>query len=287
MSPSLHPTRWSSGSARPRLQASIGATDCHHHIYDSRFPAAPLGKLSHGDALVEDYLALAARLGIERHVVVQPSLYGDDNRLLLQSLQRFGDKARGIAVIEPDAPEQLLRDLDAGHVRGIRINANLPGGPGLETMEALAARIAPLGWHLQLAIDPALIPDLEGKIARLPCPVVFDHGAYLRGQQGLAHSAFAVLARLLETGNIWLKLSAPYIGCEEEHPAYPSAAMVGRAFVKIAPERMLWGSDWPHPTIADVKPDGAALFDLVAAFTPDAAIQGRILVDNPRDLYGF
>lgn len=287
MSPSLHPARWSSGFARPRLEAPIGATDCHHHIYDSRFPAAPLGRLSHGDALVEDYLALATRLGIERHVVVQPSLYGADNRLLLQSLKRFGDKARGIAVIEPDAPEQLLRDLDAGHVRGVRINAKLPGGPGLETMESLAARIAPLGWHLQLAIDPALIPDLEGKIVRLPCPVVFDHVAYLRGQQGLAHPAFAVLARLLETGNIWLKLSAPYIGCEEEHPAYPSAAMVGRAFVKIAPERMLWGSDWPHPTIGDVKPDGAALFDLVAAFTPEAAMQGRLLADNPRDLYGF
>ncbi len=279
--------RWSGSTSRPRLQLPPGATDCHHHIYDTRFPAAPTGTLFHDDALVEDYSKLAAWLGIERQVVVQPSLYGEDNSLLLAALKVFGDAARGIAVISPDLSDADLRALQAGNVRGVRINTRLPSSVGLEALEALAVRVAPLGWHVQLVLNPDTLPELEPKLHALPCPVVIDHMAHLRGAAGRQHPAFDCVARLLQAGKTWLKLSGAYIGCESAGGTYPDAVLIGRAFADIAPERMLWGSDWPHPTAQTTKPDDTALLDLLCAFAPDAAVRTRILVENPASLYGF
>lgn len=279
--------RWSGGTTRPTLQLPPGATDCHHHVYNACFPAAPTGTLFHEDALVEDYRKLAAWLGIERHVVVQPSLYGKDNSLLLAALNAFGPSARGIAVISPDISDADLRTLQAANIRGVRINTRLPGSVGLDALEALAARIAPLGWHIQLVLNPDTLPDLEAQLRALPCPVVIDHMAHLRGAAGLQHPAFACLAGLLQSGQAWMKLSGAYISCDSEGGTYPDSVRIGRAFAEIAPNRMLWGSDWPHPTAKTTKPDDAALLDLLSAFAPDAAVRTRIVVDNPASLYGF
>ena len=279
--------RWCGGNSRPRLQLPSGATDCHHHIYDSRFPAAPTGTLFHEDALVEEYRKLAAWLGIERHVVVQSSLYGEDNSLLVSALKAFGPSARGIAVISPDISEADLRRLQAANVRGVRINTRLPGSVGLDALDALAARITPLGWHIQLVLNPDALPALEPKLSALPCPVVIDHMAHLRGAAGLQHPAFACVARLLQSGKAWMKLSGAYIGCDAEGGTYPDAVLIARAFMDIAPNRMLWGSDWPHPTAKTTKPDDAALLDLLCVFAPEAAARTQILVENPSVLYGF
>lgn len=263
------------------------ATDCHHHVYDDRFPSALHATLSHADAGVDDYVSLANWLGIERHVVVQPSLYGQDNRALLHALDRFGGTARGIVVTSATTPERELERLNMRGVRGVRINARAAGGLDVNQMIPLATRIAHLGWHIEIAINPDEIFDLTDTFAKLPCPIVFDHMAYLRGDEGLRHPAFGCIAKLLESGKAWVKLSGAYIGSRDTTGVYADAVPVAQAFVRLAADRMLWGSDWPHPTIRDPKPDDSLLLDLLEIFCPTRETQINILVNNPASLYGF
>jgi predicted TIM-barrel fold metal-dependent hydrolase len=279
---------WSSGTEKPKTPAPANATDCHHHIYDARFPAAPAATLRPPDASIADYRLLQQRLATVRNVVVQPSTYGVDNRLLLEALATFGLTARGIAMLDTSVSDEELRSLHNNGVRGVRFGTRLPGGAPIEMMEPVAKRVADLGWHIQLVSEGERIVELKDTLNRLPCPVVFDHMGHVPEPDPADHPAFRVIAELIDKNKAWVKLSGAYILSKVGPPTYADRSKLAKAFVKLAPERMVWGSDWPHPTSKpDAKPDDAVLFDLIAEWAPDETTRKRILVDNPAKLYGF
>jgi predicted TIM-barrel fold metal-dependent hydrolase len=277
---------WSAGTEAAKPKAPPHATDCHHHIYDSRFPVDPRAALHPDDASVGDYRLLQRRIGTSRNVVVQPSTYGIDNGGLIAALQAFGPSARGIAVVDTTVSDVELQTLHAAGVRGIRFNVVAPGGvTSIDMVAPLAKRIAALRWHVQVFATADLIAGTEDLWRGLPCDVVFDHLGHV---PRVDHPAFGVIQRLMHEGRAWVKLSGAYIGSTVGPPTYADRSVVARAFVKAAAGRCLWGSDWPHPTERpDHKPDDAILFDLLADWAPDPSIRQRILVDNPAKPYGF
>jgi predicted TIM-barrel fold metal-dependent hydrolase len=279
---------WSSGAERPSFPVPPDATDCHHHIYDARFPAAPGATLRPPDASVADYKLLMRRLGITRHVVVQPSTYGVDNSLLVQSVKEFGPTARGIAMLDASVTPEELKRLDGVGIRGVRFGTRLPGGAPITDLVPVARKIADLGWHIQLVSDGDKIVELADTLKSLPAPVVFDHMGHLPEPAGPDHPGFKVIADLIHKHGAWVKLTGAYILSKVGPPTYADRSRLARAYVQLAPERLVWGSDWPHPTSpADAKPDDAVLLDLLATWAPEEAVRNRILVANPAKLYGF
>jgi D-galactarolactone isomerase len=264
-----------------------GATDCHHHIYDARYPADPAATKRPPDALIPAYRALQEQLGTSRNIIVQPSTYGTDNRCMLDALDAFEGNARGVAVVAEDVADAELRAMDARGVRGIRFNLRFPAGAGTHAMEQMAQRIAPLGWHMQVNGSSDQIAAQAERLARLECPVVFDHMVMLAPPNALNHPAFKVVGDLLASGRAWMKLSGAYYGSKIGPPTYADIAEIPRAFEKISPNRVIWGTNWPHPAhSAAHMPDDVTLMDLLADWFP-ADIRQRILVDNPAALYGF
>jgi D-galactarolactone isomerase len=233
------------------------------------------------------YRELTAKLGIDRTVVVQPSSYGKDNRCTLESIERLGiDRARGIAVVDTTVTDAELERLTRGGIRGIRF-FQLPGGVlPWEMLDELAARVKVVGWHAQLQLDGRQLPEREAQIRRWPGRIVIDHvGKYLEPVPP-EHEAFRVLLRLLDTGRVWVKLSAPYETSKVGPPYYDDVGRLAKALVKAAPERMLWASNWPHPSARE-KLDDAVFLDMLLDWVPDEAVRHRVLVDNPAELYGF
>jgi D-galactarolactone isomerase len=280
---------WSRGTELPKSKAPHNATDCHHHIYDHRWPIDPNSTIRPPDATVAEYRLLQKRIGTTRNVVVQPSAYGIDNTGLIEALGQFGLKtARGVAVVNDGVADGELDRLHAAGVRGIRFNLANPGGAtSVEMIEPLARRIAPRGWHIQLNMTADQIAANAGLWDTIPCPSVFDHLGHLPEPDGLNHPAFAVMTGLMKRGKGWVKLSGLYID-SKAGPPYADRAAIAKAYLKTAPGQLLWGSDWPHPTEKlDNKPDDALLFDLLAQSTPEPGLRQRILVTNPARLYGF
>lgn len=272
----MHAVPHSSGIGSPRLTAPAGACDAHIHIFDP-------------GATVADYRLLQARIGTTRAVVVQPKLYGTDNTCTLDAIARLGiAHARGIAVMHPSVSDAELQRLDAGGIRGLRFSVWNPADTvtTLDMIEPLAQRIAPLGWHVQLHMSAGQIVDNAALLEKLAAPMVFDHVGRLPPQSGIAHPAFAIIRGLLERGRAWMKLSGAYLNTRSGPPGYADASAIARAFAQAAPQRMVWGSDWPHVTERE-KPDDAVLFDLLADWMPDDVDRRRVLVDNPARLYGF
>ncbi|KAF1050073.1 amidohydrolase family protein [Xylophilus sp.] len=279
----------SAGSAAPQCAVPPLACDAHIHIYDRRFASIGDPARVLDDATAGDYRLLQARLGTQRAVVVTPTVYGTDNTVTLDAIVRLGrERTRGVAVLHPDVDEATLRRLDDGGVRGIRFTLFDPASAVTRfgMVEPLAARIAPLGWHVQLHWRGDQIVEHAALLRRLPCPMVFDHLARLPHPQGPDHPAFGIVAELLAEGRAWIKMSGAYL---DPAPAGEpdSRAAVAAAWLREAPDRLVWGSDWPHPTERGRVPDDAALLDRWAARVPHAEVRRRILVDNPARLYGF
>lgn len=280
--------RWSSGNQKPLTVAPPGATDCHFHTYDQRYASIPGARLLPQDASPDDYRALQRRLGTTRGVIVQPSTYGTDNRLQLESRRTLGaENVRVVVVVAEDVSDAELKRLDSQGVRGVRFNLTFPGILTAASLKPLAPRIAALGWNCQLNMSPKQIEDSADVLAGLPGRLVFDHLAHVPGSGGVESACYKVVCRLLDRGNTWVKLSGPYTSSKEGPPGYADAGAVAASYVKAAPERMVWGSDWPHPSEANEKPDDARLFDLFAGWSGSDAAFKRILVDNPAELYGF
>ncbi|PQV54565.1 amidohydrolase [Paraburkholderia sp. BL21I4N1] len=278
---------------RPRsAQVPAGACNAHLHIFERRFLADGNGVnggfVEH--ATVADYLAVQTRLGTQRTVVVTPRPYGTDNRVTLDAIRQFGpEHARGVAVLRPDVTDTELAALHEGGIRGIRFTLYTPANAvvSFEMVEPLARRVAELGWHVQLHWTAAQIVDHRTMLSRLPASIVFDHMARLPLPAGAADPAFAIVRGLAETGRAWVKLSGPYLDSSVGLAGgYADIAPTARAWIAAMPERVVWGSDWPHTTEAH-KPDDADLFDLLADWTGDDATRRRILVDNAAALYGF
>jgi predicted TIM-barrel fold metal-dependent hydrolase len=283
------PVRHSAGAEPPKLKAPPLATDCHHHIYDARYSAARAASLHPPDALVDDYRALQKRLGTSRNVLVQPSTYGTDNRCHLEALAAFGPSARMVAVVDDTVSTEELGRMAALGVRGIRFNLAQRGATTPEMLEPLSRRIAELGWHVQInapaAEMMAIMPILE---KRVPATIVFDHLAHIPQPEGVDHPLFAKVLALIDKGRTWVKLSGAYADSRVGPPSYADTGAVARAYVAAAPERCVWGSDWPHPTeLHKGPPDDARLFDLLMSWAPDEDTRHRILVENAAALYGF
>jgi predicted TIM-barrel fold metal-dependent hydrolase len=277
--------KWSAGSDAPKLKAPANAADCHHHVYDARFPVDPTATLRPPDALVADYRALQKRLGITRNVLVQPSTYGVDNRAHLEALAAFGPTARMVAVVNDGVSTEELKRLHAAGVRGIRFNLAQAGATTPEMIEPLSKRVNDLGWHIQINAPAAKIMEVMPILQKATSPIVFDHLARL---PEVDHPLFAQLRALLDKGRTWMKLSGAYADSKVGPPTYADRTAVARAYVAAAPERCVWGSDWPHPTEQSKQlPDDAVLFDLLTDWVPDEKTRHRILVENPATLYDF
>ncbi|MDQ2802572.1 MAG: amidohydrolase family protein [Pseudomonadota bacterium] len=281
--------RWSAGTEAPRTRAPANATDCHFHIYDPSFPAASYAKLLPPPASVSDYMALKRRLGITRSVLIQPSTYGTNNKAYLGLLPELGrDRTRMVAVVNTSVTDQELRGMHAAGVRGIRFNLAQAGATTLDMVEPLSARVDSMGWHCQINMPGEDIVAAKDVFLRVPGKLVFDHLAHVPEPAGVNSPTFALIRRLLDKGNTWVKLSGAYADTKVGPPTYADSSAVAKAYVQAAPQRLVWGSDWPHPTEAVTKkPDDALLFDLFASWMPDEATRHRILVENPAELYGF
>jgi predicted TIM-barrel fold metal-dependent hydrolase len=238
---------------------------------------------------VAAYRLLQKRLGTTRSVVVQPSTFGVDNRCLLDALGQLGPSSRGVAVVDTSVSDGELKKMAAAGVCGIRVNFVSPQTWGQTTpdmLETLAKRVDELGWHVQVLALGEQIAQMENVLQRLPTPVVIDHLGRIPQPEGLSHPAYAAIRRLLDKGRTWMKLSEPYEDTKIGPPSYPDTSKLAQAYVSAAPERLVWGSDWPHPTQKE-KPDDALLFDLLAEWAPSEATRRRILLTNPEALYRF
>ncbi len=216
-----------------------------------------------------------------------PAVYATDNRVTLDAIAQLGE-ARGVAVLHPTVTDAELKRLADGGVRGIRFTQFDPATAvtTLDMIEPLSRRVADLGWHVQIHMRADQIAAAASLWDRLPSTIVFDHLGRLPQPSGIDHPAFAIIRRLIDHGRTWVKLSGAYLDTKVGSPTYADATAVARAFVAAAPDRMVWGSDWPHPTEKQ-KPDDAVLFDLLADWVPEAATRHRVLVTNPETLYGF
>jgi predicted TIM-barrel fold metal-dependent hydrolase len=280
----------SSGTSRPRFKAPANACDCHLHIYDPRFEMSWPSLRATPQASVAEYRLLQERIGTTRLVVVQPAAYGIDNAVTLDAIEQLGqDKARGVAVVHPTVTDAQLERMHAGGIRGLRFSQHDPNTAitTAEMIEPLARRVNELGWHVQLHLKGEQIVAMAELINRLGVELVFDHMGRLPQPIAHEHAAMSVIKALLDKGRTWVKLSGPYLDTRTGSPRYADVKPVAKAYVKHAPERLVWGSDWPHPTERDTKPDDAVLLDLLQEWVPDEATRRKILVDNPAKLYGF
>ena len=269
------------------LALPAGAWDCHAHIFGPwhQYPLPADPPYVPDEAPLSAYLGLHARLGIAHGVLVQPACYGDDHAAILGALDHSGGTYRGIALIAPDVAESTLAAMHAKGIRGARFNVmpHLPGSIAPAYIAAVVQRIRPYGWHVlihgQLAGVLEVLPDVVG----LGVPVVIDHMARVRASDGTDYPGFHELEAYVQRPDVWIKLS----GADRisERPPYDDALAVARRLLALAPERALWGSDWPHPNISYPWPDESRLLALLRSVCDGDAAFHRVLVDNPARLY--
>jgi predicted TIM-barrel fold metal-dependent hydrolase len=261
------------------------ACDCHIHVFGpcARYPLDAARKYTPAEASLEDYRRVMATLGTGRVVLVQPSVYGTDNSCQRDAIAALGGRARGVAVIDESISAKALGELDAAGFVGARLN--LTRAANLDSLESLAGRVKDLGWHVQLHLPGAVLPEIAGRLLKLPTEFVIDHLGRVDPLAGLEQPAFQALLRLVDSGRCWVKLSAPY-RMDLDGAPYRKAAPFARELVRRNPERMVWGTDWPHPDV-EVVPDDQGLLDVLLDWAPDEAVRKRILEENPAMLYRF
>ncbi|MDJ0947677.1 MAG: amidohydrolase family protein [Alphaproteobacteria bacterium] len=274
---------------RPTIAVPAGACDTHFHVIgsneDSPYvpqrsftpPPAPLSALQH----------MHRALGIERGVIVQVSVHGTDNRVMLAALGAAEENFRGIAVVDETITDEALADMDAAGVRGLRINILYGGGVGMELLRGLAARVAGLEWHMQLLIDVSAFPDFARDMDGIPVPIVVDHMGHMSTARGVDDPGFQGLLALVREGRAWAKLSGPTRMTVDNRPPWPDVLPFAEALVAANPDRLVWGTDWPHVATPGYMPNDGELLDLLADWVPDEALRHKILVENPAALYGF
>lgn len=279
-----------SGVSSPTISVPPNACDSHMHIYDPKFPQAADAAALQAAASVDEYRLLQKRLGTTRTVVVTPRNYFTDNRVTLDAIARLGPAhTRGIAVLRDDVSDATLRALHDGGIRGIRFSLYTPTNAAatFEMVEPLAARIKDMGWHLQLHWTADQIAAHADMLNRIETAIVFDHMGRLPQPAGASHPGHAVIKRLLDLGKTWVKLSGPYLDTKVGRTGnYLDIDTVAQSWIAANSDRMVWGSDWPHPTEHD-KPDDAELMSLLGRWTDDASVIHKILVSNPEKLYEF
>lgn len=277
---------------QPQLKVPAGSCDCHAHILGpaARFPYSDERVYTPPDCLLADYRAMLTALGLARAVLVQPSVYGSDNRVLLNALDAMQGAWRGVAVVEPDVSASALQEMHAAGVRGVRVNVvDVQSNKGvlpLNQLRGLAERIAPLGWHMEFLLHVHEFPRLDQQLAGFPVDVVFGHLGYLPTHLGIGDAGFQALLRLLQAGRAWVKLTGPYRLSGSKLP-YADVAPFAHALLDAAPQQIVWGSDWPHVMVKGAMPNDGDLMDMLSTWIPDPSIRHQVLVSNPERLYGF
>lgn len=273
--------------AEPAIVLPPGACDCHLHIFTTNATLVAERQYTPAPALLSSYLDLQKALGLERAVVVQPSVYGTDNTATLNAVSQGGHSFRAVVVVEPDITLQKLREMHERGARGVRINPLFDKRARIDSVQALSARLAELGWHIQFLIDVSECDDLVALVSKLAVPVVFDHFGHVPAGKGINDPGFQALLRLVGEGQAWVKLSGAYRITTSTQTPYVDISPFARALIGANPERVLWGSDWPHPHIPVSMPRDNDLIDTMLEWVPDASIRNRIFVDNPATLYEF
>jgi predicted TIM-barrel fold metal-dependent hydrolase len=277
-----------------------GACDCHVHVFADadKFPFAPDRVYTPPEASVEDLRALQAALGFERLVIVTPSVYGLDNSCTLDAIRQLGNRARGVAVIDASTPGKVLDELAAGGFTGARLNLETVGQADPSAVKRLIAGVADAvrqrKWHLQFNTRMSVIDALKDDLAGLGVPIVFDHFGRAQSALGTGQPGFAAMLDLVRAGDAYVKISAAYRSSHKA-PDFADVAPIAQAIVAANPDRVVWGTNWPHPgrgtsptAIAPPYPaDDGRMLNLLAQWLPDPAIRQKILVDNPARLYGF
>jgi predicted TIM-barrel fold metal-dependent hydrolase len=273
----------------PRLICPPGACDSHIHLFGpaQKYPFASDSPYTSRDALPETFIALQNRLGFSRAVIVSPGGYGRDYRLLADTLADCGERFRGIALMPDDADDAAFARLTRLGVRGLRMMSARRGRHVPHLSPEVATRAATYGWHVQFYPHDTDIIDYAARLMALPNTIVLDHFASVPAAGGVDQPAFHTVLDMLDSGRVWVKLSAP-MRCTAQNYPYPEVTPLARALVRHAPERLVWGSDWPHVNLDGREmPNDGDLIDLLAEWVPDEATRTRILVDNPCALYGF
>ena len=276
-----------SARRKPAFRLPPGACDAHCHVFGPAavFPYAPNRRYTPEDAPKKELAALHAHLGIERTVIVQANCHGTDNRVVLDAIAADPARIRGVAVVNGDFTDTDYRKLHDGGVRGVRFNfvKHLGGAPDMEVFRRVLDRIKPLGWHVVLHVDAPDIGALWEMIRSLTLPFCIDHMGRVPSAAGIEQPPFRALLELAKLENAWIKVS----GAERiSMPPYSAAVPFARALLDAIPDRVLWGTDYPHPNPTH-EADEADLVDLIPLFAPDPKMQQRLLVDNPARLYDF
>ena len=278
---------------KPKITLPKLACDTHAHILGpiAKFAYSPARVYTPPDCLLSDYQKMLATMGVERAVLVQPSVYGSDNTVMLNALQSTGGAFRGVAVVDDTVSDAELATLNAAGVRGVRVNIvdgkdRKPGTLPMAELTALATRIAPMRWHMEFLMHCDEFPDMDRTFADFPVDIVLGHLGYMKTDKGLDDAGFQSLLRLMKTGKAWVKFTGPYRISTQALPHADTNAYA-QALVQANVERVLWGSDWPHVMVKSTMPNDGDLCDLLSSWIPDAAVREQVLVRNPAKLYGF
>lgn len=288
---------WHASPSKPRFRVPAGSVDAHCHVFGpgATFPYAPERKYTPCDASKEHLVALRDHLGFERNVIVQATCHGADNRALLDALVSSGGRARGVATVKRSVTDDELHSMHAAGVRGVRFNfvKRLVDFTPKEELAEIAARIAPLGWHVVVYFEAPDLPQLWDFFTQLPTTVVVDHMGRPDVTQPIDGPEFQLFLRFMrEKPNVWSKVSCPERlsvtgppALAGEHSAYRDVVPFARRIVETFPDRVLWGTDWPHPNLKDHMPDDGLLVDFIPHIAATPELQRKLLVDNPSRLY--
>ena len=273
---------------KPSLKVPPLSCDSHAHVLGppSKFPYVENRSYTPPDALPSDFLRMLGVLGMQRMIVVQASCYGEDNTRTIDAVRELGvHRARGVVMVGANIAERELAAMHEAGVRATRFITTAKGGPTLDQLNEVAARVAPFGWPIEMYIPPKVWPDVLPIVEKLPVPVVFDHMGGMMADTPHDDPVFKRIVALLESGRCWTKLTGyrPSVA----GPPYADVAPLARYLIARAPDRCVWGSDWPHTNIEGYMPDDGELLDQLGTWVDDEATLRRILVDNPAKLYGF
>ncbi|MDO8384822.1 MAG: amidohydrolase family protein [Polaromonas sp.] len=288
---------WYTGPAKPRFQLPAGAVDAHCHVFGpgAQFPYAPERKYTPCDASKEQLFALRDHLGFDKNVIVQATCHGSDNRALVDALRHSDNRARGVATVKRDVSDAELQDMHEAGVRGTRFNfvKRLADFTPREVLLDIANRIAPLGWHVVVYFEAQDLPELYDFFTALPTTVVVDHMGRPDVSKPVDGPEFELFVKMMrEHANIWSKVSCPERlsvsgppALNGEQNAYRDVVPFARRLVETFPDRVLWGTDWPHPNLKDHMPDDGLLVDYIPHIAPTPELQHKLLVANPTRLY--
>jgi predicted TIM-barrel fold metal-dependent hydrolase len=275
---------------KPKFRPPPLACDAHCHIFGpgAKFPYAPDAPYHPPDSPFESLQKLHAILGIERAVIVHASCHGADMRVTLDGIARSNGRYRGTAIIDESYGDREFQRLHDGGIRGVRFNfvRHLGGRPDMAFFNRTVERVKDIGWHLILHLDATDLAELDALFKRIPVPMVIDHMGRVKAADGLEQPAFKVLLEWMRNEKFWVKIC----GAERvssKGPPFTDAVPFARELIEAAPDRILWGTDWPHPNVGKHMPNDGDLVDLFAQMAPEPALQKKILVDNPARLYGF